>query len=184
VLLIADLWLVKEPVTGVPNGHVAQNSLAVSIRPRLNISRCESEMKPQNGIPHNMSEPHTKNGRYLHDFVLGFADGLTVPFALTTGFAGLGSQRIVIIAGVAELLSGAISMGLGAYLAALTDRQVYHNELRREQKEVEQVPVREKEEIFDILCSYGPERDAVKPFVDALCRDKDAWIKVRLLASM
>jgi vacuolar iron transporter family protein len=141
-------------------------------------------MKHQDGMPHNMSEPHNKNGRYLHDFVLGFADGLTVPFALTTGFAGLGSQRIVIIAGVAELLSGAISMGLGAYLAALTDRQVYHNELRREQKEVEQVPVREKEEVFEILCSYGPRREAVKPFVDALCQDKDAWIKVRLLTSV
>lgn len=125
-----------------------------------------------------MAEPHARNARYLQDFVLGFADGLTVPFALTAGFAGLGSQRLVIIGGIAEILSGSLSMGLGAYLAALTGRQLYHNELARERKEVEQTPVREKEEIYEILCSYGPTRAAAKPFVDMLCEDRENWIRV------
>ena len=125
-----------------------------------------------------MAERHTKNSRYLHDFVLGFADGLTVPFAITTGFSSLGSQKLVIIGGLAELLSGAISMGLGAYLAAMTDRQHYQNELRREQDEVEKTPGQEKEEIYQILCAYGPGREAVRPFVEALCKDKKKWIEV------
>ena len=125
-----------------------------------------------------MTERHTKNSRYLHDFVLGFADGLTVPFALTVGFSSLGSQKLVIIGGLAELLSGAISMGLGAYLAALTDRQHYQNELRREQDEVEKTPGQEKESVYEILCSYGPDRETIRPFVEALCQDKTKWIQV------
>lgn len=126
-----------------------------------------------------MLEHHSQHSRYLHDFVLGFADGLTVPFALTVGFASLGSQKLVLIGGLAELLSGALSMSLGQYLAALTDRQHYQSELKREQDEVESVPAQEREEIYEILCSYGPTREAVQPFVAALCQDKAKWVQVK-----
>lgn len=34
-----------------------------------------------------------------------------VPFALTAGLSGVGSTRLVVVAGLAELVSGAISMG-------------------------------------------------------------------------
>ncbi|KAF4592071.1 Vacuolar iron transporter [Ophiocordyceps camponoti-floridani] len=58
----------------------------------------------------------------LHHVIIGFSDGLTVPFALTAGLSSLGSTRLVVIGGLAELFSGMISMGLGAYLAAVTER--------------------------------------------------------------
>ncbi|PHH63065.1 hypothetical protein CDD81_6310 [Ophiocordyceps australis] len=58
----------------------------------------------------------------LRDVIIGFSDGLTVPFALTAGLSSLNSSRLVIMAGLAELFSGMISMGLGAYLAAATER--------------------------------------------------------------
>ncbi|KAI1170067.1 Ccc1 family [Nemania sp. FL0916] len=56
--------------------------------------------------------------RFLADFTLGFADGLTVPFALTAGLSSLGQTRTVIYAGAAEITAGCISMGIGGYLAA------------------------------------------------------------------
>lgn len=56
--------------------------------------------------------------RFLADFTLGFADGLTVPFALTAGLSSLGQTNTVIYAGMAELCAGCISMGIGGYLAA------------------------------------------------------------------
>jgi hypothetical protein len=49
-------------------------------------------------------------------------DGLTVPFALTAGLSSLGSSRTVVLGGVAELLAGALSMGLGGFLAAQAER--------------------------------------------------------------
>ncbi|CAG7565191.1 unnamed protein product [Fusarium equiseti] len=56
--------------------------------------------------------------RFLSDFTLGFADGLTVPFALTAGLSSLGKTDTVITGGLAELCAGSISMGIGGYLAA------------------------------------------------------------------
>lgn len=56
--------------------------------------------------------------RFLADFTLGFADGLTVPFALTAGLSSLGQTETVIYAGMAEICAGSISMGVGGYLSA------------------------------------------------------------------
>jgi vacuolar iron transporter family protein len=56
--------------------------------------------------------------RFLADFTLGFADGLTVPFALTAGLSSLGQTDTVILAGMAEIAAGSISMGIGGYLSA------------------------------------------------------------------
>lgn len=81
------------------------------------------------------------------------------------------------IGGLAELISGAVSMGLGSYLAVTTERQRYDNERQREVSEVETCPDKETEEIFEILCGYGPSRDEVQPFVEALCRNKEKWIE-------
>ena len=47
--------------------------------------------------------------------IIGLSDGLTVPFALTAGLSSLGSSRLVVTGGLAELCAGAISMGLGGY---------------------------------------------------------------------
>ncbi|KAK5655808.1 hypothetical protein OQA88_5346 [Cercophora sp. LCS_1] len=54
----------------------------------------------------------------LSNLTLGFADGLTVPFALTAGLSSLGQTKTVISAGLAEICAGSISMGIGGYLAA------------------------------------------------------------------
>jgi VIT1/CCC1 family predicted Fe2+/Mn2+ transporter len=45
-----------------------------------------------------------------------------VPFALTAGLSALGVSRTVVLAGTAELLAGALSMGLGGFLAAQAER--------------------------------------------------------------
>ncbi|ROV92127.1 hypothetical protein VSDG_07506 [Cytospora chrysosperma] len=100
-------------------------------------------------VPDSHSETHSNNGDMIRDITIGFADGLTVPFALTAGLSSLGSTRLVVIGGLAELFSGMISMGLGAYLAAATERQHWEAEYAREQWEVDHCPEREREEIFE-----------------------------------
>ncbi|GAA5996883.1 Ccc1p [Rhodotorula paludigena] len=61
----------------------------------------------------------------VKDIIIGLADGLTVPFALTAGLSSLGSSRLVYTAGIAELVSGALSMGVGGYLSAQAERDHY-----------------------------------------------------------
>lgn len=55
--------------------------------------------------------------QFIKDVTIGLADGLTVPFALTAGLSFLGETRTVVTGGTAELFAGAISMGLGGYMA-------------------------------------------------------------------
>ncbi|KAH9971784.1 membrane fraction protein [Russula vinacea] len=66
----------------------------------------------------------------IRDVVIGLSDGLTVPFALTAGLSSLGESRLVIVGGVAELIAGAISMGIGGFLASQAERD-HHRYLRR-----------------------------------------------------
>lgn len=47
--------------------------------------------------------------------IIGLSDGLTVPFALTAGLSSIGSSRLVVTGGLAELCAGAISMGVGGF---------------------------------------------------------------------
>lgn len=57
--------------------------------------------------------------------VIGLSDGLTVPFALTAGLSSLGESKLVVLGGVAELIAGAISMGIGGFLASQAERDHY-----------------------------------------------------------
>ena len=93
----------------------------------------------------------------------------------------LGSAKLVIIGGLAELFSGAISMGLGAYLAAVTERDHYIAEEAREREEVRTKHHAEKEEIYEIMQEYGVGRDATTPLVEALSANPEEWIRVRTL---
>jgi len=122
-------------------------------------------------------EYHNKIGDYLGDAILGFADGLTVPFALTAGLSAVGSIRVVIIGGLAELFAGSISMGLGAWLAAESDRKLYYVEEAREKREVQEIPAKEEEEIYQIFDQYHIGRDASKGVVEALKANEDLWVQ-------
>jgi hypothetical protein len=61
------------------------------------------------------------DARVISDATIGLSDGLTVPFALTAGLSALGNTKVVIYGGLAELIAGAISMGLGGYLGAKSE---------------------------------------------------------------
>ena len=51
--------------------------------------------------------------------MLGLNDGLVASFAVTSGVAGaFTAGNIVVMAGLAEMLGGAVSMGLAAFISA------------------------------------------------------------------
>ena len=59
----------------------------------------------------------------IEDAVMGISDGMTVPFALTASLAGFApNARYVMLAGLAELTAGAISMALGGALQARCEK--------------------------------------------------------------
>jgi len=125
--------------------------------------------------PH--SETHSRSRIALRDIVIGLSDGLTVPFALAAGVSvAVASSKVVVTAGLAEIVAGSISMGLGGYLAARTDVEQYHSERRREYREVELVPHIERDEVRDVFREYGLEGPELERVVDHIVADPDRWV--------
>ncbi len=126
-------------------------------------------------MPH--SEHHFTESKTLRDLVIGMSDGLTVPFALAAGLSGAAIvNHTIVTAGVAELVAGAISMGLGGYLAGKTDVEHYAGELSREQMEVKHFPELERNEIKQILSEYGISEKTQTALVDDLEKDEKKWV--------
>jgi VIT1/CCC1 family predicted Fe2+/Mn2+ transporter len=122
-------------------------------------------------------EEHFSGSEFLQDVAIGMADGLTVPFALAAGLSGaVSSTKIVITAGVAEIIAGSIAMGLGGYIAGQTAYEHYFSERKREIEEVERVPEKEREEVMEILEEYGLSKSSQLLFVTELEKDKTKWV--------
>ena len=124
-------------------------------------------------------EEHFQGNEIVRDVVIGMADGLTVPFALAAGISGAVSAanaaHIVVTAGIAEIAAGSVAMGLGGYLAARSEMEHYHNELKREEREIVELPQVEEREIADLFKAYGLTDTEVAPVVAGLKRNPVAW---------
>src|SRR5205085_12589684 len=120
-------------------------------------------------------EKNFTSGEVVRDIVIGMADGLTVPFALAAGLSGdVVSTGIIVTAGLAEIVAGSIAMGLGGYLAGKSDAEHYDSEYEREIYEIDKMLDHEKDEVIDILESYGLTRQESIPIVESLAkRPKD-----------
>jgi VIT1/CCC1 family predicted Fe2+/Mn2+ transporter len=123
-------------------------------------------------------EQHFRATTFLRDLVIGMSDGLTVPFALAAGLSGaVSSNSLILTAGIAELVAGAISMGFGGYLAGRTDVEHYEGEMKREYTEVEQIPEEERKEVRAVFAQYGFGSETLDRIVEELSRNKDQWVE-------
>ena len=101
-------------------------------------------------------EKHFTATETVRDVVIGMADGLTVPFALAAGLAAaVSSTKVIVTAGLAEIVAGAIAMGLGGYLAARTDAEHYASEQAREDWEIDNLREKEVQEVTRYSRGYG-----------------------------
>lgn len=102
------------------------------------------------------TKKHFTGSATVRDVVIGMADGLTVTFALAAGLSGaVTSSRLIMTAGLAEIIAGSIAMGLGGYLAAKSDYEHYMSERKRELCEIRESPEVEAKEVADIFRAYG-----------------------------
>ncbi len=123
-------------------------------------------------------ERHVLRGRDMRDLVLGMSDGLTVPFALAAGISGaMASSRIIVTAGAAEIIAGAISMGVGGYLAARTEAEHYQAEERRELRETHEVPHREVAEVKEVFAGFGFPEKLINEATEVIVSDRKRWVE-------
>jgi VIT1/CCC1 family predicted Fe2+/Mn2+ transporter len=105
-------------------------------------------------------EPHADglNNRlnWLRAAVLGANDGIVSTAGLVVGVAGATSNgNAIVVAGVAGLAAGALSMGAGEYVSVSTQRDSEHALLEKERRELAEDPEEELAELADIFVGKG-----------------------------
>jgi VIT1/CCC1 family predicted Fe2+/Mn2+ transporter len=120
---------------------------------------------------------HIPGGRSVRDLVFGANDGLVAAFAVVSGVHGASaSTRIILLAGLAELIGGTIAMGLGAYLAVKSEREFVLSERDREEREVREFPEEERKEVRAIFARKGFRGEALDQMVEHVTADPVFWV--------
>ncbi len=126
-------------------------------------------------------ETHVPGGEIIRDLVFGANDGLVSALAIVSGVHGAQlASRIITYAGMAEIVGGFISMGLGAYLSVKSAKEYIRGERRREEYEVKHYPERERREVRDIYTAKGFEPPILDAIVDHICADEERWVNIMM----
>jgi VIT1/CCC1 family predicted Fe2+/Mn2+ transporter len=95
---------------------------------------------------------------WLRAAVLGANDGIVSTASLVLGVAAAGStSKTILIAGVAGLVAGAMSMAAGEYVSVSSQADTEGADLDRERKELAADPQHEHEELAAIYVKRGLE---------------------------
>ena len=93
---------------------------------------------------------------WLRAAVLGANDGLISTASLVVGVAASGTGRAaVLIAGIAGVVAGAMSMAAGEYVSVSSQADTEHADLDRERRELTTDPVGELSELTGIYVERG-----------------------------
>jgi VIT1/CCC1 family predicted Fe2+/Mn2+ transporter len=96
---------------------------------------------------------------WLRAAVLGANDGIISTASLIVGVAAATPDRTaILIAGVAGLTAGALSMAAGEYVSVSSQSDTEEADLARERAELEEQPEFELEELADIYAARGVEK--------------------------
>lgn len=113
-------------------------------------------------------------GASLRAAVLGANDGLVSNFSLVMGVAGgTGNPDFVLLAGAAGLLAGAFSMAAGEYISVRSQRDLYENELRKEEVELSEWPEEEQAELERIYRAKGLSEEESRRVASRLMADPE-----------
>ncbi|SFC66888.1 Predicted Fe2+/Mn2+ transporter, VIT1/CCC1 family [Polaromonas sp. OV174] len=108
-------------------------------------------------ILHRHAERHrTDRIGWLRAAVLGANDGIVSTASLVLGVAAAGSsQQGILVAGIAGLMAGAMSMAAGEYVSVHSQADTENADLARERGEIEADPAAEKRELTAIYIARG-----------------------------
>jgi VIT1/CCC1 family predicted Fe2+/Mn2+ transporter len=115
------------------------------------------------------------SGNALRAAVLGANDGLVSNFSLVMGVAGAQlSGQGILITGLAGLLAGAGSMAMGEWISVQSSRELYERQIAIEERELEEVPDEEREELALIYQAKGLTEPQAQELAARIMADRGA----------
>ncbi len=112
-------------------------------------------------------------------------DGLVTNISLIAGVGGGGvSRHAIVLTGVAGLVAGAISMGLGEYTSVRTQNEQVAHEVAKERRELERHPEEEAAELAAAWERRGLSPQLAREVATAVGRDLDEAVRVHAREEM
>jgi len=120
--------------------------------------------------------PHeTRASSLLRPIVFGANDGLVSNLALVMGVAGANAAPgIIVLAGIAGLLAGAFSMGVGEYVSVQSQRELLEYQLSFQRRQLREAPDQERRILADIYRGRGFSEAEAAHFVDRIFADPES----------
>jgi VIT1/CCC1 family predicted Fe2+/Mn2+ transporter len=106
---------------------------------------------------------------WLRAAVMGANDGIVSTASLIVGVASAEASRSdVLVAGVAALIAGAMSMAAGEYVSVSSQADTERADLAREKRELAELPDAEREELASIYQARGVTRETALDVADQM----------------
>lgn len=107
-------------------------------------------------LPHHFEKHRTHRIGWLRAAVLGANDGIVSTASLIVGIAASdAAHNDIVLAGVAGLVAGAMSMAAGEYVSVSSQADTEQADLKRERKELDEDAHHEHKELAAIYVSRG-----------------------------
>ena len=140
----------------------------------MHTIRLDERSLPDATAPHE-----TKVNSVLRPVVFGANDGLVSNLALVMGVAGANPEPgVIVLAGVAGLLAGAFSMGVGEYISVQSQRELLDYQIAFQRKQLREVPQQERDILTRIYTERGMREDDARRFVDGAFEDEEHAIRL------
>lgn len=133
--------------------------------------------------PHHFhDEPwHTPKGKLIREVVFGMNDGLITTIGFLAGVTlTMPHPSLVVMAVLAEVFAGTISMCVGAYLSSKSQREFFQREIDRERREIIETPEHEADEIREIYRARGFEPEEIEIIVSRVTSDRERFLDFML----
>jgi vacuolar iron transporter family protein len=138
------------------------------------------------GVPGPIPEPpvpqsHHRNvqGGVARASVFGASDGLVSNVSLILGVAGAtASADFVLVAGIAGLLAGAVSMAAGEWVSMRAQEELLERELALEREQIRRNPNKEAVELALIYQSRGAHPDVAFEMAQQMMADPERALEV------
>jgi VIT1/CCC1 family predicted Fe2+/Mn2+ transporter len=110
---------------------------------------------------------------WLRAAVLGADDGIVSTASIMIGVAASSASRdTIMVAGLAALVGGALSMATGEYVSVSSQRDTEQADIAREKRELARTPELELEELTDIYVQRGLDKELARKVAEQL-HDED-----------
>ncbi|TAL14470.1 VIT family protein [Patescibacteria group bacterium] len=130
--------------------------------------------KPTHYEPHHAKQLGSRSN-WLRAAVLGSNDGIVSIAGLVVGVAGATNSKLIILAaGVAGILAGALSMAAGEYVSVSTQRDIEKSLLHKEREELNNQPDEELDELVGLYEAKGLKHSTARMVANELTA-KDAF---------